>query len=246
MKETDLIRPDWPAPENVRVLSTTRRGGVSRGPWKSLNLGLGCGDDPEHVLANRSRLSDLLPSEPLWMHQVHGSRVLEAGEDERIQEADARVSSKRGQVLAVLTADCLPVLLCDVQGRAVGIAHAGWRGLAAGVIQATVAQMKIPPPRLLAWLGPSISGEAYEVGGDVRDVFAASPNLVRAGILDAFTPSGDRWRLDLPGAARLVLASLGVERVFGGGFCTLGEPNRFFSYRRDGVTGRMATLIWLA
>lgn len=244
MREKDLLRPDWPAPEGVGALSTTRRGGVSRGPWESLNLSLSCGDKREDVLANRERLSRFLPAEPMWIRQVHGSRVLDPPTDAG-EEADAAVSSARREVLAVLSADCLPVLLCDDRGRYIGVAHAGWRGLAAGVIEATVERMRISPGRLIAWLGPAIGGEAYEVGGEVREAFAGARAFARLCPERAFIASGDRWRLDVAEAARVILAALGVERVYGGGFCTFGDPERFFSHRRDGVTGRMATMIWL-
>lgn len=246
-RETDLVRPDWPAPGNVRALSTTRRGGVSRGPWTSLNLGPNCGDEPANVKENRGRLGRLLPAEPLWMEQVHGARVLESGHGGSAPErADARVTSTPGEVLAIMTADCLPVLLCDENGARIGAAHAGWRGLAAGVIEATVERMEAAPERLLAWLGPAISGAVYEVGDEVREAFAAAQGHARRSVDESFTPHGGRWLLDVTGAARSILQALGVRRVYGGGFCTYREPDRFFSHRRDGVTGRMASLIWLA
>lgn len=246
LKESDLIRPDWPAPRNVRALSTTRRGGVSCGPWESLNLGPNCGDDPAHVAENRARLAHWVPAEPLWMDQVHGARVLEApAAGPGPERADAAVTSTPGQVLAIMTADCLPVLLCDDQGRRIGAAHAGWRGVAGGVIEATVERMETSPERLLAWLGPAISGAVYEVGEDVREAFATSTTLARKTTDAAFTPHGERWLLDVAGAARIILESLGVGRVYGGGFCTYRESDRFFSHRRDGVTGRMASLIWI-
>lgn len=245
MKRQHLVFPDWPAPGNVRAFSTTRRGGVSRGPWESLNLGLNCGDEGENVLANRDHLAQELPSEPLWMRQVHGRRVLGPDSANAHEEADARVTAEPGRVLVVLTADCLPVFLCDDRGEAAGIAHAGWRGLAGGVIEATVERMERPPGRLMAWLGPAIGGEVYEVGGEVRDAFAASSTLARRCLDEAFVRACERWRLDIAVAARVILQALGVERVFGGGFCTYRDPERFFSHRRDGVTGRMANLIWL-
>lgn len=245
-RETDLVRPDWPAPGNVRALSTTRRGGVSRGPWTSLNLGPNCGDEPANVNENRGRLGRLLPAEPLWMKQVHGARVLESGQGGRGPErADARVTSTPGEVLAIMTADCLPLLLCDADGARIGAAHAGWRGLAAGVIEATIERMEAAPERLMAWLGPAISGAVYEVGDDVREAFAAAEGNARRAVDGSFTPHGERWLLDVAGAARSILQALGVRRVYGGGFCTYREPDRFFSHRRDGVTGRMASLIWM-
>lgn len=243
MREQDIIRPDWLVPANIRSLSTTRTGGVSEGPWSSLNLGDHCGDDDASVHTNRERLSSLLPSAPVWLRQVHGTHVLISDDnDESFPEADAAVTSTPGQVLAILTADCLPVLLCDERGTRVGAAHAGWRGLCDGVIEATVGAMQLAPDRLIAWLGPAIGGDAYEVGADVIESFSRRSG---SGLVEAITPAGEKWNLDLAGAARTVLSELGVTRVFGGEFCTLRDPVRFFSYRRDQVTGRMASLVWL-
>lgn len=241
------ILPDWPAPPSVKALSTTRAGGASKGRWRSMNLGLHCGDDRADVMANRQRLRQALPAEPLWMRQEHGNRVLDddsqAGEK---TEADARVSSKVGAVLAVLTADCLPLLLCDDAGGRVGIAHAGWRGMARGVIEAAVERMDTKPGRMLAWLGPAIGGAVYEVGDEVREAFDGGNAASRACRDQAFLRCRDRWLFDLAGAARIILTALGVERVYGGRWCTCSDPERFYSHRRDGVTGRMASLIWLA
>lgn len=248
-----IIIPDWPAPPNVRALSTTRLGGVSTGSYESLNLGDRCGDDAESVHANRAALDAMLPAQPLWLNQVHGTTVLDADEAENdLIEADAAVTSRGGTVLSILTADCLPVLFCDEEGTRIGAAHAGWRGMAEGVIEATVAAMGVPTEKLLAWLGPAIGQAAYEVGQDVYEAFSreAGPDLA-----DAFRPSDNahhtgKWQLDLAGAARLILARLGVERVSGGNLCTHSDPTRFFSHRRDGVegrqTGRQASLVWLA
>lgn len=245
MKETGLIRPDWPAPANVRALSTTRNGGVSSGPWTSLNLGDHCGDNPDDVRVNRNRLASVLPGEPLWMRQVHGREVFECGvSGGSLPEADAAITSASGQVLAILTADCLPVLLCDEAGRRIGAVHAGWRGLAAGVIEAAVTKMDIRPHRLIAWLGPCIGKDAYEVGNDVLEAFANYSGPVRTNLLESFSSDGQRLCLNLAGAARAILAGLGIERIYGAEFCTYDNPDRFFSYRRDGVTGRMANLIW--
>lgn len=250
MKAEDHIVPDWPVPPGVRALSTTRVGGVSRGPHLSLNLGMSCGDDEADVLANRERLCSLLPSEPLWMRQVHGTRVLgtlESAGDDHV--GDGRISSTPGEVLVVLTADCLPVLLCDKNGREVAAVHAGWRGLAGGVIESTVAAMHATAGSLIAWLGPCIGGAVYEVGSDVREAFASAPRFARSAVEPAFVPhvhgEPKRWLLSLETAARVVLEKLGVSSVHGGGFCTFEDAERFFSHRRDGVTGRMASLIWL-
>ncbi|HKJ18319.1 MAG TPA: peptidoglycan editing factor PgeF [Xanthomonadales bacterium] len=246
MNIDDLIIPDWPAPKGVKALSTTRVGGVSTGAWSSLNLGDRCGDSSENVRRNRQLLQSVLPAKPRWMRQVHGITVAGAGHDQPDPEADAAVSSKPCQVLPILTADCLPVLLCDQDGTCVGAAHAGWRGLSGGVIEATVSQMKAPVDRLIAWLGPAIGRKAYEVGDDVLEAFESFQGPVGTGLLKSFAPSGDRWMLHLAGAARIMLEGLGIQRVYGGDFCTYSEPDRFFSYRRDGDTGRMASLIWLA
>jgi len=235
----DWLRPEWPAPPRVRALSTTRAGGCSEGAWTSMNLGERCGDSAEHVRSNRDRLAGLLPAPPQWSRQVHGTAVARhPGHPGPEQEADALVAFAPGRVCAVLTADCLPVVFCDRAASRVGVAHAGWRGLAGGVLQATVSALECDPGELMAWLGPAIGPSVYEVGADV---VAAFPGEFEQG----FTPRGDRWLLDLYSVARLKLAAAGVEAVFGGGFCTFSEPGRFFSFRRDGVTGRMATLVWL-
>lgn len=241
----ELIRPDWPAPAAVLAFSTTRVGGGSRGPFASLNLGDHVGDDPACVALNRSRIRDDLglPGEPLWLRQVHGCEVAEVGLDPSPCAADAAVARAPGQVCAVMTADCLPVLLCDRLGCTVAAVHAGWRGLAAGVVERAVAAMGVTPDQVLAWLGPAIGPDAFEVGLEVREGFLAiDPDAGQAfGV-----GSEGRWLADLYGLARLALARAGVTAVFGGGYCTYSDPARFFSYRRDGVTGRMGSLIWLA
>ena len=240
----EMLVPDWPAPAGVRAAVTTRRGGVSEPPHGSLNLGARTADDPEAVAENRRRLRRALglPEEPRWMAQVHGTAVVRAEAVERdATEADAAVTGERGIVCAVLTADCLPVLLCDDRGQAVAAAHAGWRGLAAGVLERTVAAMPVSPARLLAWLGPAIGPEAFEVGTEVREAFlAAAP-----GATVAFRPSpAGRWPADLPRLARRRLTACGVERIHGVGLCTCTDAARFHSHRRDGPSGRMASLIW--
>ena len=238
----ELIQPDWPAPGNVRAFTTTRNGGVSRGAWKSLNLGMHCSDGPEHVRRNRELLSELLPCEPRWLNQVHGDNVVgwDEGFDSTV-EADAICSDRPGQVCAVLTADCLPVLFCNKDGTKVAAAHAGWRGLAEGVLEATVAGMNCEPAGLMAWLGPAIGPGAFEVGDDVYGAFA----LVNEANTTVFKPHRDRWLADLYELARLALFRVGVTSVYGGQHCTFSEQYRFFSYRRDGETGRMVTAIWL-
>lgn len=238
----DWIVPDWPAPASVRALVTTRTGGVSAGAYASLNLATHVGDDPAAVEENRRRLRTHLPAEPLWLSQVHGNAVARVGEAVAGVEADAAVARRKGAVCAVLTADCLPVLLCNDVGTVVAAAHAGWRGLAGGVIEAAVRATNEPPARLLAWLGPAIGPQAFEVGAEVRAAFLAhSPDAAAAFA----AKENGKWLADLYGLATQRLNALGVERVFGGGFCTFNEAERFYSYRREGNTGRMASLIWL-
>lgn len=239
------IVPDWPAPANVRALITTRAGGASSGAYASLNLGGHVGDDARAVAANRDALRRLLPAEPVWLRQVHGARVVEAVPGSAGEEADAAVAREPGRVCAVLTADCLPVLLADEAGTVVAIAHAGWRGLAAGVIENVVRALGaggVAPGSLIAYLGPAIGGGAYEVGSDVFETFVAAD----AGAATAFAPQdGGKFLADLNMLARQRLARLGVRRVHGGTLCTHSDATRFYSYRRDGTTGRMASLVWL-
>lgn len=245
MTANDWIFPDWPVPSTVRAVTTTRAGGVSRGLYRSMNPATHVEDEPAAVLANRERLGAALdlPAAPAWLRQVHGTRVVAAGAVDETTEADASWTDRPGVVCAVLTADCLPLLLSDRAGRCVAAAHAGWRGLAAGVIEATVEALPVAGPELLAWLGPAISAEAFTVGEDVRDAFL-SFDPQAAG---AFTAGPDgKLQADLYLLARQRLAGLGVAGVYGGHWCTCNDPEHFFSYRRDGVTGRMATLIWLA
>ena len=242
LSEIEVIRPDWPAPANVRAFTTTRNGGFSHGPWGSLNLGKNCGDKPRHVQQNRSAFSRLLPSEVRWLNQVHGTDVVswDKAQGPGI-EADAIVSNHPGQVCAVLTADCLPVLFCDRTGTHIAAAHVGWRGLAAGIQQNTVLAMDCKPAEVMACLGPAIGPRAFEVGQDVDDAFVKqNPESTTA-----FKSQGDRWIADLSQLARQALSRVGVRRVFGGVDCTYSDPERFFSYRRDGITGRMVSLAWL-
>lgn len=237
------ILPVWPAPARVRACATTRLGGVSEGPYASLNLGAHVGDRAEHVAENRRRVREALalPAEPAWLEQVHGIQVVRA--EQAPARADGAWTDAAGVVCAVLTADCLPVLFCDEAGSEVAAAHAGWRGLLAGVLEETVLAMGLAPRRLLAWLGPAIGPRAFEVGEEVREAFLA----IDVGADVCFTPSPrGRWLADLPGLARRRLQAQGLARIYGGHDCTYQHPDRFFSYRRDGQTGRMAALIWLA
>ena len=239
--DPEFILPQWPAPLNVCVLVTTRLGGVSAAPWDSLNLGDHVGDEPAHVTANRSRLRFHLPSDPVWLRQVHGRRCIDATVAAD-NEADAAFARQVGTVCAVLTADCLPILLCDRRGSVVAAAHAGWRGLAAGVIESAITAMAEPGGNLIAWLGPAIGPDNFEVGDEVRTTFV--DHSPAAAI--AFRPcASGKWLCDLYGLARLRLTALGVTQIHGGDLCTHADARRFYSYRRDGACGRMASLIWL-
>lgn len=256
---TQWLLPDWPdLPDGVGVLCTTRRGGVSPAPYDDgqgkggLNLGTHVGDAPKCVERNRDIVRAELPAEPVWLTQVHGTRVLDAGTahgDAAPPIADASFTRERGVVCAVLTADCLPVLLCDAEGRTVAAVHAGWRGLADGVLERTVESMReAGAGELMAWLGAAIGPNRFEVGQDVLDAFLRRPGADEALVRSAFAPFGLRpgkYFADLYALARLALAGAGVRRVWGGDFCTVSNSGRFYSYRRDGVTGRQASLIWL-
>jgi YfiH family protein len=243
MSAPEWLVPDWPVPAGVRAVMTTRRGGVSVGPYASFNLATHVGDDVSAVAANRHRLRHALglPAEPAWLEQVHGTTVAVL-EREHAGQADAVVTFSRGQVCAVLVADCLPVFLAGSAGDRVGVAHAGWRGLAGGVIEATVAALDCEPGSLIAWLGPAIGPDAFEVGGEVREAFLGR-DVHAAGAFRA--GRAGRYLADLPALARRRLAALGIREVRGGGLCTHADPGRFYSYRRDGETGRMAALAWL-
>ncbi|MGM0571651.1 peptidoglycan editing factor PgeF [Marinobacter sp.] len=242
--ELPVLHPDWPAPAKVRALCTTRAGGVSSAPWASMNLGDHVGDNHGDVLENRRRLAHWAHLESdnfYWLQQVHGTDVAVLPDSERV--ADAAVTDRPGQVCAILTADCLPVLFCDQAGTRVAAAHAGWRGLAAGILENTVRRFPVPE-ELMAWLGPAIGPEQFEVGPEVREQFLAdSRDADRFFALSPAQPG--HFMADIYGLARYRLERLGVTRVFGGGLCTVSEPQRFFSYRRDGQTGRMASCIWL-
>ena len=238
------IVPDWPVPSWIKAGSTTRTGGVSLPPYNSLNLGDHVGDELELVKHNRSLLKETrkLPAEPVWLQQVHGIEVVDATFAKGVPIADASYTSKQEVVCVVMTADCLPVLLADEEGRHIAAIHAGWRGLADGVIEATVKQMGSSASKLMAWLGPAIGPKAFEVGGEVREIFLSQDSVAKS----AFIPSSnDRWLADLYTLAHQRLRALGLEKVYGGHWCTFSEKERFYSYRRDGVTGRMATFIWI-
>lgn len=238
----DWLVPNWPAPARVRACVTTREGGISLSPYDSFNLGDHVGDDPRAVAENRRRLGDALGCAPAWLSQVHGVEVVEA-EPAFVRQADASWSATPGVACAILTADCLPVLFCDRAGTRVAAAHAGWRGLAGGMLEATLDALACTPDQILVWLGPSIGPQAFEVGAEVREAFMAGDP--RADV--AFRPSANagKYLADLYQLARLRLAARGVTAVYGGGLCTWSDP-RFYSYRRAAHTGRFASLIWLA
>lgn len=241
--------PEWPVPANVRAVITTRRGGFSDGPWRSFNMGVHVDDDQAHVSANRHHLRQaigLAPEQIHWMEQVHGTRLVRVPPMETCPVADAAWTDLPGNACVVMTADCLPVLLCDSQGRRVAAAHAGWRGLAAGVLEKTVDAFP-DPSDVLAYLGPAIGPEAYEVGDEVRESFMAADPAAESCFKPASpeSPSGRTWYADLYGLARQRLSAAGVGQVFGGDFCTFRDAADFYSYRRDGKTGRTASLIWL-
>ncbi|THC46554.1 peptidoglycan editing factor PgeF [Massilia sp. Mn16-1_5] len=252
-----LVIPEWPdAPASIGALATTRVGGVSQGPYDDgrggggFNLGLHCGDDPAAVMENRARLQTLLPGRPAWIAQVHGAAVIDAatvGPDQPTRTGDASVAAAPGLVCAILTADCLPVLFADRAGRVVGAAHAGWRGLAGGVLGQTVAAMRAKgADEITAWMGPAIGPLAFEVGQDVFDAFAAALPGIDVGFAFQRRPErGGKYLADMFALARRMLARDGVSSVAGGMHCTATEIERFYSYRRDGVTGRQASLIWI-
>lgn len=257
MDKNNWIIPNWSAPAHINAFSTTRLGGVSQAPFDGLNLGLHVEDNQQQVLQNRQYLRDALnlPNTPLWLEQIHSREVVDADSFTlpypSVISADASVSHCRHTVCVVMTADCLPVLLTNKQGNVVGAAHAGWRGLNDGIIEATIAKMVCDPADIIAWLGPAIGKDAFEVGDDVRDAFLAHPTQTQAmkkQISQAFQPAVNtgKWFADIYALARLRLKQQGVQQVFGGDYCTYHDAQRFFSYRRDGKTGRMASLIFIA
>lgn len=237
------ITPDWPAPPNVMALQTTRQGGLSAAPYDSMNLGEHVGDEPLTVARNRVLLNHLLPCEPVWLEQAHGILVANADDASCLPQADACIARHRESVCVVMTADCLPVLLCDAQGSVVGAAHAGWKGMVAGVIESTVQAMNVPPQNLMVWLGPAISQDAFEVGEEVRAAFVAAQPQAASAFKTG--QSGGKWLADIYALARIRLNALGITQIYGGNYCTYRESEKFYSYRRDGTTGRMGTFIWL-
>lgn len=240
-----LILPQWPQPESVRSCSTTRQGGVSLPPYASLNLGSHVADSPEHVAINRQRIIEIasLPAAPHWLEQVHSTDVarLTRQTPHHTLRADAAYTDEPGVVCAAMSADCLPVLFCSQAGDEVAAAHAGWRGLNAGILENTISAFRARPENIMAWFGPAIGPQQFEVGNEVREAFMASDPLAAS----AFTPRGEKYLADIYLLARLRLQAVGVSHIFGGDCCTVSDPSQFFSYRRDGITGRLASLIWL-
>ncbi|WP_298187097.1 peptidoglycan editing factor PgeF [uncultured Pseudomonas sp.] len=237
----DWLMPQWPAPAKVNACVTTRSGGVSLTPYDTLNLGEHVGDDPQAVAKNRQRLVSLLGCKPAWLQQVHGVAAVEAN-PAAVLEADASWTSTPGVACTVMTADCLPALFCDRAGTRVAAAHAGWRGLAGGVLEATLDELAVPADQVLVWLGPAIGPQAFEVGAEVRDAFVSQHAQAAAAFQPSVNPG--KFMADIYQLARIRLAACGVEAVYGGDFCTVSDP-RFFSYRRSAQTGRFASLIWL-
>lgn len=244
-KSLEFIKPNWPAPPNVKALQTTRSGGVSHGPYHSLNLGAHVNDDAIAVAKNRQLLSANIPSEPVWINQVHGVEVIDAAISSCLQNADASFTTRPNVVCVAMTADCLPVLLCNKSGTVVAAVHAGWKGLCDGVIEAAIHKMKVSSEDILVWLGPAIGPNAFEVGDDVREQFIAKDSQATL----AFKPHKKKWLCNMYLIAKQRLNKLGVEQIYGAGvnenFCTFTDEARFFSFRRNNVTGRMASLIWI-
>jgi polyphenol oxidase len=246
-----IIMPNWPAPANVCALQTTRLGGVSFAPYDSFNLGLHVNDDPLHVAQNRQLLRQFLPSEPIWLNQVHGINVVDAANASSVPQADASFTMQKNVVCVTMTADCLPILLCDTAGTMVASIHAGWRSLCDGVIEATVAKMPVKTKDLMAWFGPAIGPNAFEVGSEVRAQFIAKDiKAEQAFKVHGVNQEQEKWLGDIYKIATQRLNNLGITQIYGGGqengpWCTYTDKEHFFSFRRDGNTGRMATLIWL-
>jgi len=240
-----FIKPDWPAPDCVKALSTCRLGGVSGGEYGTFNLGSHVGDDELLVSQNKLILLEKggLPAKPVWLEQVHGTAIVDIAEvhESIVPIADASISRNSNKVCAVMTADCLPILLCKKDGSAVAAIHAGWRGLLAGIVEKTVLRLA-EPQNILAWLGPAIGPGKFEVGGEVKAAFAEKNPIMQ----QAFQQVDEaHFHADLYALARITLLQSGVKRMYGGEHCTYNQPDQFYSYRRDGVTGRMASLIWL-
>jgi polyphenol oxidase len=245
----EFLHPEWPVPPQVKTAVTTREGGISQQPYQSLNLGDHVGDDPKCVLANRALLSKFLPNEPIWLNQVHGVKV--STPDARLQQVDAIVTNKPNEVLAIMTADCLPVLFTSESGDVIGAAHAGWRGLCNGILENTVKEMQLlsgasSAKNMLAWLGPAIGPKAFEVGTDVLEAYQNAKIPFPDQSFVAISNKPGKYLANLYLLARSRLESVGLHQIYGGNYCTVSQAEQFFSYRRDGVTGRFASLIWVS
>ena len=241
----DWLIPDWQAAPNIKAVTTTRQGGVSQAPFDSMNLGDHVGDNAKAVQQNRQILADTLalPEPPVWLNQIHSNVVSNLDDEQPLIDADASVTHKRGRSCVVMTADCLPVLFCDKAGTVVAASHAGWRGLHSGILEKTVASMDAKPEDILAWMGPAIGANAFEVGGEVRQAFMD----VQTQAEQAFQKQdNDKWLADIYLLAKQRLNAIGVKQVFGGGECTYSDTSRFYSYRKASQTGRMASLIWMS
>ena len=235
------INVDWPAPKNVHAVSTLRTGGISNSPYNSFNLAGHVGDDKLSVAENRNRLKSIfnLPSEPVWLEQTHSNKVVCLDEQPLNLQVDASYALNTDVICAVLTADCLPILLCNESGTKIAAIHAGWRGLLSGIVENTINALH--DPDLIAWLGPAIGSNRFEVGEDVQKAFCKKSSVFSSVFRKQ---KNNKWLMDIYQLARIILVVHGIKKVFGGEFCTVTEKDRFFSYRRDGKTGRMATLIW--
>lgn len=239
----NFIKPDWPAPDNIKAFTSTRQQGVSEGTYASFNVAGHVEDQPDHVQQNRAILKEQLnlPSEPLWLEQVHGVNAVDVASTTDVVQADASFADQPNQVCVVMTADCLPLLICNKQGTKLAAAHAGWRGLKDGVIESTIAALQENPDDVLVWLGPAIGPDAFEVGDEVRQQFIDE----HAEAAQAFVQNKPgHWLADIYQLARIRLKQMNIHQIYGGGFCTYTDKERFYSYRRDGATGRMASLIW--
>lgn len=243
METTEYITPDWPAPPSIKALTTTRHGGMSHSPFHTFNLADHVGDEPDRVATNRHLLHKKfsLPTQPIWLNQTHSTHIIDAATVTGIPTADASYSNKPNVVCAVLSGDCLPLLICDKAATVVSAIHAGWKGLANGVIENTINTLPVKPSDLLVWLGPAIGDQVYEVGWNVVSAFTQHDPAA----IDVFVPlDSTHWLANLYALARMRLSRLGVTQIYGGNHCTYTEKNLFYSFRREGITGRMATLIW--
>lgn len=247
MKDISIIKPNWPAPINIRAFTTTRIGGVSHPPYDHLNLAMHVGDQIEHVLENRKLLRQRfhLPSEPIWLNQIHSTDVFFANQSNSFNpdpNADACIATAPNQICAVMTADCLPILICSQTGNSVAAIHAGWKGLLSGIIENTITQMPDIPSNLMAWLGPGIRQKNFQIGSEVRDLFIAKDPVYQDAFLFQYE---DKWLADLYLIAKKQLQKLGITHIYDCDLCTFDDKEQFFSYRRDKTTGRIATLIWM-